>query len=255
MQRRRAAALRATVRPRVGVPILFCACLVMCAGCESSEPGGADYHRAMRLQQTGGDSAEIRDCLDRAVAAAPENIRYRRERGIFYFGNEELDRAVAELALAARDGNSYTTYLKGLAQGRGGNYRLAAATFDEAIQADPGMAQYYFGRALAASALGEHAAALRAIERAKDLEPNAQHWQYIHGVLFVRAGRTEEAATQFGKAVVYSLATRSGGIEDIHADGAREVRRWTSATENKFRALWHFARYLPGDVYDDYEPF
>lgn len=223
-------------------------------GCNSS-PGYDEYIRALRLQKEGGSRAEIEQLLDKAIMLAPSNSQYFQERGRYYFDLAEYARAETDFSESIKlNAHPYTYYLQGLTAGKLRKYDAARTAFLESIKLDPVNGQFHGGLALAELALGHLDDALAAIDKAKSLDKNFSRWRYTRGMILTHLRRFNEAAEELSTFIVYSKARPSGGIEDVYANGAREVARCRAMTPNDLQVFWHYGgRWSPPGLIQSYE--
>lgn len=83
--------MRLIVTPVICMTVV---CLLLCAGCKSKEPGGAQaFWRAQQYQQQ-GQLASAKQELDEAIRQDPENVGYQTVRAHIYMMQKDYDNAI-----------------------------------------------------------------------------------------------------------------------------------------------------------------
>ena len=229
--------------------------LILGAACTQS-PAEEAYFKALRLAKEGGSLEQVLEQINKAVALEPKNPEYRKSRGMYYFDNGRYAEALTDLSTSVETsdlGQAYRFYLKGLTEGKLGQYDQALKDFQQAKQLAPMGDQFYGGLALAHLALKQPQLALEDINRAQELAPKFERWKYVKAMVLACLMRKEESIQQFSQAVVYSRMGSDNVTSDVHFDGEREFRRVEKCSPAVLSSHWHYGgKWLPEGVFEEY---
>lgn len=163
-----------------------------CVRLDPQEAGAhADLARALRAA---GSFEEAREAYQRALQLDPTDLGSWLEQAATHEKLENWEGAVEayEGAMALRPAASTAARL-GQALLKTGAADQAARVFDDALVKWPDEALLQNGRGMALGALGKHAEALLAYERAITLEPTLAEAWYNHGIAAQQCGDAERA--------------------------------------------------------------
>lgn len=160
------------------------------------------YLAALRGEEEGMTRQEQIALVDRAIFLKPDRGGYYETRAIYRIDLQQFDRALADvdrdIALTSRP---YAYYLRGLVLCQTGAFERSLPDFDTAIARQPWNAQFYRGRSLARSALGNGAGALADAESLVKRNPQTALSWHARGVALALLGRDAEAVVDFTQAL------------------------------------------------------
>jgi tetratricopeptide (TPR) repeat protein len=161
--------------------------------------------------------------FNEALKLSPRDARYYNNRGIAYISKGEYDRAIADeseaIRLDARLANAFNN--RGAAYTRKGDYDKAIADLNEAIRLAPGYGSAYRNRGNAYTRKGDLDRALVDLNKAIRLEPDS-------AIAYVRRGQTWEAKGERLKAIedyvkALALPAPTQQVRDEQADARRRL--------------------------------
>jgi tetratricopeptide (TPR) repeat protein len=183
--------------------------------------------RAGRAQNDNRATDAIAD-LSQAIALAPEQIEWVRDRGFLYHLLPEYARALEDFNayLAAKPDNAHVTFYRGLTQLELGNETSAFADMAKAIELDPKDAFKRYWRAKVFAKGGNVDAALADLGEAVRLDP-AEEDHYV-----LRQSPTTPSPTSTAR---FSTSKRASSISrsptTTRCCGSRRAMRTTQVAE------------------------
>jgi tetratricopeptide (TPR) repeat protein len=209
----------------------------MSIGCGGNDPAEREYLAALKGEETGMTREQQIAHIDRAIQIAPRRPHYYETRAIYWIDLRSYDRAKGDLdRVVDLVDRPYARFLRGLVSCEQGSIRAAMADFDTAIAREPANTQFYRGRSLARSALGDRVGALEDADHLVSTAPNQAESFHARGVARAALGRDREALADFDRAanirpeLVYvvearaRLLDRMGDVARANADRDQATR-------------------------------
>jgi tetratricopeptide (TPR) repeat protein len=146
-------------------------------------------------------------------------------------GRADEARQVAEAALAGQDGDARLWFLRGLAEDGANQARLAVASYQRAIKADPERSEYRFALAASWRRLGDAKQALAIYKQTAQRFPEERRARDLYARALIEAGQYPEAAAELEELVrlapeepdpCYLLAV----VRGVHLGQLHEARTW-----------------------------
>ncbi|MFM2313566.1 MAG: hypothetical protein RLZZ04_2842 [Cyanobacteriota bacterium] len=115
----------------------------------------------------------------------------------------------AKTTIQAQEGDLYPTQVynnRGITYAKQGDFELAIADFNQAIQINPNDADAYYNRASIYFQLGKDELAIADYKRVIEIDPNNAEAYYNRGIAYAKIGKDELARTNLEKAKQLFLA-------------------------------------------------
>jgi tetratricopeptide (TPR) repeat protein len=192
-----------------------------------------EYLAALRGEEQGMTREEQIAHLDRAIAVAPRRSVFWETRATYRIDLRDFVRARADLDEAIRLGDRpYLRFMRGLVWCQQGDCGRSLPDFDAAIAGHPANSQFYRGRSLARTAIGDPVRGLEDAERLVSMARQQAESHHARGLALAGLGRHDEAIAEYDTALaqrpelVYPLTSRAASLEALgHAALADADRR------------------------------
>lgn len=238
------------------ISLILIAALIFTSGCTSSH-WKSSYREALRLIDENAPMEKILEQLNLAIREEPDNLAHLSSRAHLYFDKGDYDLAIADFnnVLKKNPGDSYTLYLRALANGKLNHLDAAFADCRKAIELNPQSDQYHAGLSLCFIARKNYSDALKEIDKAIALAPRFQRWHYMRGMILSLQGNKAAAENEFESTIVFTKSRSSGAPEEIHFNGEVEYQRCTKLQQADLGKLWHYGgQWEPDGVREFYAP-
>jgi tetratricopeptide (TPR) repeat protein len=181
-----------------------------------------EYLTALRGDESGMTRQEQIAHVTRAIELHPERTEYWETRAIYEIDARDFDRARSDLDRVIQYADRpYARFLRGMVSCQMGDLARSLGDFDLAIAGQPENSQFYRGRSLARSGLGNPEGGLEDAEHLVALSPQVASSYYARGVALAGLGRGREALRDFDEALrrqpelVYPMYARADVLERL----------------------------------------
>jgi len=187
-------------RSRLGRMAALALVLVV-PGC-GHDAADREYLAALAGEETGMTREEQIAHVGRAIQIVPNRPAYYETRAVYWIDLRRFARARGDMdRVIELSDRPYARFLRGLISYQSGEFSKSLADFDAAIARQPGNDQFYRGRSLARSAIGDAVGGLQDAERLVALAPQMGESYYARAVALAGLGRDREAIPDLERAI------------------------------------------------------
>ena len=137
------------------------------------------------------------------VSKSTQKARGYNNLGIAYMKRDELDKAIAsyDKALEVNPGHAETYCSRGLIHARRGHYEHAIEDYTKAISLTPRFAKAYHNRGIAFTMVGLRDRAIEDFTRALTINPSYANAYFSRGLMYAQKGLFREGIADFSRAI------------------------------------------------------
>jgi putative PEP-CTERM system TPR-repeat lipoprotein len=181
------------------------------------------------LRTTGGEQKEVGRVVERAVAASPTTVAPRLAMIDFQMRAGDAKKALiaAQEANVAMPGEPRLLEALGVMQQANGEINQAITSFQKLVAASPQGAGPLVRLAGAYAAAKDYTAAVQTLRKALPLQPNATELNRELALLYVHAGRVDEALAEARSVQTRKPKDASGFV--IEGDVFAAQKKWSEA--------------------------